>query len=58
MTRKQLRFFKDGILVQSAEILGIGEDGSWWETPSGLYKIEQKDEKVLLILVRFICRGA
>ncbi|MCB9814294.1 L,D-transpeptidase family protein [Candidatus Nomurabacteria bacterium] len=46
MTRKQLRFFKDGILVQSAEILGIGEDGSWWETPSGLYKIEQKDEKV------------
>lgn len=46
MTRRQLRFFEKGVLIQSAEIMGVGEDGSWWETPSGLYKIEQKDEQV------------
>lgn len=57
MTRKQLRFFKKGVLLQSAEILGIGEEGSWWETPSGLYQIEQKDERVFQILVRRISRG-
>ncbi|MFT7644853.1 MAG: hypothetical protein ACI9BF_000514 [Candidatus Paceibacteria bacterium] len=46
MTREQLRFFKKGVLIQSADILGIGEEGSWWETPSGLYQVEQKDERV------------
>lgn len=46
MTRRQLRFFKKGVLLQSAEMLGVGEEGSWWETPSGLYKIEKKDEQV------------
>lgn len=46
MTRRQLRFFDKGILYQSAEILGVGENGSWWETPSGLYKIEKKDKRV------------
>lgn len=46
MTSRQLRFFKDGVLAQSAEILGVGEAGSWWETPSGLYQIEKKDERV------------
>ncbi len=45
LTGKQLRFFKKGVLIQSAEVLGIGETGSWWETPSGLYKIEKKDER-------------
>jgi D-alanyl-D-alanine carboxypeptidase len=46
MTRKQLRFFKKGVLIQSADILGVGDKGSWWETPSGLYQVEQKDEQV------------
>jgi hypothetical protein len=42
---KQLLFFKKGVLYQSAEILGVGETGSWWETPSGLYKIEKKSKE-------------
>lgn len=46
LTQEQLRFFKKGVLLLSAEILGVGEDGSWWETPSGLYKIENKEDKV------------
>lgn len=46
MTRQQLRFFKKGVLLQSAEIFGLGEEGSWWETPSGLYKVEKKDEQI------------
>lgn len=45
LTSQQLRFFKKGVLLQSAEILGVGETGSWWNTPSGLYKVEQKDEQ-------------
>jgi len=45
LTAKMLRFFNSGVLIQSAEILGVGETGSWWDTPSGLYKIEHKDEK-------------
>ncbi|MCD5381044.1 MAG: L,D-transpeptidase family protein [Candidatus Pacebacteria bacterium] len=46
MNRHQLRFFKKGVLLQSAEIFGLGEDGSWWETPSGLYEVEKKDEQL------------
>lgn len=46
LTQMQLRFFKKGVLLLSSEILGVGEDGSWWETPSGLYKVEKKEEKV------------
>ncbi|MCB9809970.1 L,D-transpeptidase family protein [Candidatus Nomurabacteria bacterium] len=44
ISQKQLRFFKNGVLFQSAEIFGVGAKGSWWDTPSGLYKIERKDE--------------
>lgn len=46
ISKRQLRFFNNGVLYQSAEILGVGESGSWWETPSGLYKIEKKDEQI------------
>lgn len=45
LTSQQLRYFKKGVLLQSAEVLGVGETGSWWETPSGLYRIERKNER-------------
>lgn len=45
-TRKQLRYFKNGVLVQSAEVLGVAEDGSWWDVPSGLYQLEGKDQRL------------
>jgi D-alanyl-D-alanine endopeptidase (penicillin-binding protein 7) len=46
MTKRQLRFFQNGVLLQSAEILGVGEEGSWWKTPSGLYQIEEKNKRL------------
>ncbi|NCT01989.1 L,D-transpeptidase family protein [Candidatus Parcubacteria bacterium] len=42
LTKEQLRFFKKGVLYQSATIVRTSETGSWWDTPSGLYKIEKK----------------
>ena len=32
--------------MQSAEVFGVGAQGSWWDTPSGLYAIEAKDEEL------------
>jgi hypothetical protein len=40
----QLRYFEDGILVESMPILSKGKEGSWWQTPAGLYKVEFKKE--------------
>jgi D-alanyl-D-alanine endopeptidase (penicillin-binding protein 7) len=39
---KLLRFFDEGVLLQSAPIAAIGEQGSWFDAPSGLYKIDKK----------------
>tara|TARA_B100000508_G_scaffold70522_3_gene55029 strand:- start:2460 stop:3968 length:1509 start_codon:yes stop_codon:yes gene_type:complete len=45
LTSRQLRFFENGVLVLSSEIIRSASAGSWWQTPSGLYKVEKKDEK-------------
>ncbi|MCA9362588.1 L,D-transpeptidase family protein, partial [Candidatus Kaiserbacteria bacterium] len=45
LVTRQLRLFKKGVLLQSIEVFGAGEIGSWWETPSGLYQVEEKNEK-------------
>lgn len=42
LDEKMLRFFKEGVLLQSTQILGVGEQGSWFDAPSGLYKVEKK----------------
>lgn len=42
---KTARYFVDGVLVLSTEILAEGEPGSWWDTPSGIYQVEAKDEQ-------------
>lgn len=44
MTQRQLRYFENGVLYHSAQLTAVGESGSWWETPSGLYKVEDKSE--------------
>ncbi|MCA9358059.1 L,D-transpeptidase family protein [Candidatus Kaiserbacteria bacterium] len=43
VSTKQVRLFKKGVLYFSADVLAVGEVGSWWETPSGLYQIEARD---------------
>jgi D-alanyl-D-alanine carboxypeptidase len=45
LAKRQLRSFEHGVLTLSAEIFAAGEKGSWWETPSGLYKVEEKNDE-------------
>ena len=42
LTAMQLRYFEDGILLDTAPVLSKGRPGSWWETPAGLYAVESK----------------
>ncbi len=37
-----LRVYADGQVVKEVPILTKGREGSWWETPAGLYRIEAK----------------
>ena len=39
-----IRYYKDGKLVKESLIQTKGRDGSWWETPAGLYKISSKEK--------------
>ncbi|MBX9906278.1 L,D-transpeptidase family protein [Patescibacteria group bacterium] len=40
----QLRVYKDGELALEVPIDTKGREGSWWETPAGLYKIQNKED--------------
>jgi hypothetical protein len=40
-----LRVYKDGNLSLEVPINSKGREGSWWETPAGLYKISSKEDK-------------
>ena len=46
VSKKTLRYFKKGVLLQSAEVFAVGAQGSWWDTPSGLYTVEEKDSRL------------
>lgn len=39
-----IRFYKDGEAVKEAPIMTKGREGSWWETPAGLYQVLSKEE--------------
>ncbi|MBX4198032.1 L,D-transpeptidase family protein [Candidatus Parcubacteria bacterium] len=38
-----VRVYKDGAIVEEVPIKTKGREGSWWETPAGLYKVESKE---------------
>jgi hypothetical protein len=40
---KTLWFYDNGALVRTIPVLATGKAGSWWETPTGLYKIQGKE---------------
>lgn len=42
LTENNLYFFKEGELKKVFPILAQGKEGSFWETPAGLYQIEAK----------------
>lgn len=44
IVKKQVRYFVDGVLVQSAEIISTPTKGSWWEAPAGLYQVNTLEE--------------
>lgn len=44
LAEMKLTLYKDGVLVKEVPILTKGKEGSWWETPAGLYKIETKEK--------------
>jgi hypothetical protein len=39
-----LRVHKDGAIMLEMPIKTKGREGSWWETPAGLYKVETKEK--------------
>ncbi len=44
LTGMRIIYYEEGIEVYAAPILSKGKEGSWWETPAGLYEIELKEE--------------
>ena len=46
LTKRTLRYFQEGVLTQSAEVFAVGAEGSWWDAPSGLYSVQEKDERL------------
>lgn len=44
LTSMRIAFFENGVEIFSAPILSKGKEGSWWETPAGLYEISYKTE--------------
>ena len=39
-----LKVYKKGALAKEVKILSKGKEGSWWETPAGVYKIQSKEK--------------
>lgn len=45
LTAMTLRVYKSGEVIKEVPIRTKGREGSWWETPAGLYRIEAKNIK-------------
>ncbi len=44
LSSMKIRVYKNGEMEKETSILTKGREGSWWETPAGLYKIESKEQ--------------
>ncbi len=44
LSEMKLRVYEKGSLAYEINILSKGKEGSWWETPAGLYKIQNKEK--------------
>ena len=44
LSAMKIILYEQGEKVQEFPILAKGREGSWWETPAGLYKIETKEK--------------
>ncbi len=43
LSTMKIRYYSGGTSTFEAPILAKGKEGSWWETPSGLYEIQTKE---------------
>ncbi len=43
LTDMILKVWKEGEIREEVKVVAKGKDNSWWETPSGLYKIKNKE---------------
>src|SRR5882724_9446532 len=43
LTAMQLSVYENGAVVKQVPILTKGRPGSWWETPAGLYQVQNKE---------------
>ena len=43
LSHMKIRYYDHGTTTFEADILTKGKEGSWWETPSGLYAVENKE---------------
>jgi len=41
----KLKVYEKGVFVNEFAILSKGKEGSWWETPAGLYKVQGKEKE-------------
>lgn len=44
LSQMTLRVYKNGRLEEEVPIVSKGREGSWWETPAGLYKVQGKED--------------
>lgn len=44
LSAMEITVYKDGVATLTVPILAKGREGSWWETPTGIYSILTKEE--------------
>ncbi|MEW5805412.1 MAG: L,D-transpeptidase family protein [Patescibacteria group bacterium] len=44
LSTMEIALYESGQEIKKAKIVGKGKEGSWWETPAGVYKIETKEK--------------
>ncbi|PIR98345.1 MAG: hypothetical protein COT88_02135 [Candidatus Colwellbacteria bacterium CG10_big_fil_rev_8_21_14_0_10_41_28] len=44
LSEMKIRFYENGEMKEELPIISKGREGSWWETPAGLYKVKGKEE--------------
>lgn len=46
LSEMKLRVYKGGVQALEVDILSKGREGSWWETPAGIYRIQSKSKSL------------
>ncbi len=44
LSSMKLALYQDGVMTKEVPILTKGKEGSWWETPAGIYQIQSKEK--------------